>query len=170
MLNPIIIQQSLKCRIKLNHKQSTFSTKLIIIFLFIEYFIINPRCLCEIWRSTAQNLNLRFDLNREGEGRCTYRLGGFGGVGRHGNAHIVFGKLVTDEHLWPRVAERLHDRGAAVPHSLAEPTARVDGAIQAHRGKERAEEDLCARVALLVHQRNPAAGLLLHLPHSFVFQ
>lgn len=93
------------------------------------------------------------------------------GVGcRHGNAHFTFGKLVTGEHLRPGEAEGLHDGGAAVPHGLAHPAARVDRPLQAHGSKERAQEDLRVRVAVLVHQRHPAAGLLLHLGHGLVLQ
>lgn len=103
--------------------------------------------------------------------QITCRLGGLGRVGlRHGDAHIVLGKLVTGEHLRPGEAERLHDGDAAVSHGLAQPAARVDGPLQTHGRKERAEEDLRARVAVLVYQRHPAAGLLLHLGHGLVLQ
>lgn len=103
--------------------------------------------------------------------RLTCGFGGFCRIGlRHGNAHVVLGKLVTGEHLRPGEAERLHDGGAAVPHGLAQPPARVNGPLQAHGRKERAEEDLRARVAVLVHQGHPAAGLLLRLGHRLVLQ
>jgi len=101
----------------------------------------------------------------------TCRFGGLGGIGlRHSNAHFVLRKLVAGEHLRPGEAERLHDGDAAVPHGLAQPAARVDGPLQAHGRKQRAEEKLRAWVAVLVHQGHPAAGLLLHLRHGFVLQ
>ena len=103
--------------------------------------------------------------------RNTCRFGGLGRVGlRHGDAHVVLGKLVAGEHLRPGEAERLHDGGASIPHGLAQPAARVDGPLQAQGRKERAQEDLRARVAALVHQGHPAAGLLLRLGHGFVLQ
>lgn len=112
-----------------------------------------------------------FVVTWRADGRVTCRFGGLGRIGvRHGNAHVVLGKLVTGEHLRPREAKRLHDGGAAVPHGLAQPPARVNGPLQAHGRKERAEEDLRSRVAVLVHQGHPAAGLLLRLGHGFVLQ
>lgn len=101
----------------------------------------------------------------------TCGFGGLGGVGlRHGDADVVLRELVAREHLRPREAERLHDGDAAVTHGLAQPAARVDGPLQTHGREERAQEDLRAGVAVLVHQGHPAAGLLLHLGHGFVLQ
>lgn len=91
-----------------------------------------------------------------------------GGV--HRNAHIAQGKLVTVEHFRPREPKRLHNRGTTVPDSLAQPAARIYGSFEAHRGEERAEEYLRAGVTGFVHQRNPAARLLLHLRYGFMLQ
>ncbi len=91
-----------------------------------------------------------------------------GGV--HRNAHVAQGKLVTFKHFRPREPKRLHDRGTTVPDSLAQPAARIYGSFEAHRGEERAEEYLRAGVTGFVHQRNPAARLLLHLRDGFMLQ
>jgi hypothetical protein len=108
-----------------------------------------------------------------GVGRHTLTLGlrGFRGIGRgHGDADVALGELVTFEHLGPVEAEELHDRLARVAHGLAEPATRVDGPVQTDGREERTEEDLGAHVAVLVEQRHPAAGLLLHLCHGLVLQ
>lgn len=104
------------------------------------------------------------------ECELTCGFGRLGGIRGHGDAHVVLGKFVTGEHLRPWKTERLHDGGAAVPHRLAQPPARINGSFQAHGRKKRTEENLGARVAVFVHQWHPAAGLLFHLGHGLVFQ
>lgn len=91
-----------------------------------------------------------------------------GGV--HSNAYVAQGKLVTPQHFRPRKPKSLHNRGTTVPDSLAQPAARIYGSFEAHGGEERAEEHLRAGVTGFVHQRNPAACLLLHLRYSFMVQ
>jgi len=88
----------------------------------------------------------------------------------HGNAHVALGKLATVEHLRPREPKRLHDGCTTVSDSLAKPAARVYGSFKAHGGEERAEEHLRAGVTGFVHQRNPAARLLLHLRYGFMVE
>lgn len=112
-----------------------------------------------------------FVVTWRADGGVACGLGGHGGVGRtHGDAHVVLGELVAGEHLGPGEAERLHDGGAAVADRLAQPAARVDGVLQTDGGKEGAEEDLRALVAVLQHQRHPAARLLLDLGQGLVLQ
>lgn len=91
-----------------------------------------------------------------------------GGV--HGNAHVALGKLVTIEHFRPREPKRLHNRGTTVSDSLAKPATRIYGSVKTYGGEERAEEHLRSGVTGFVHQRNPAARLLLYLRYGFMFQ
>lgn len=89
----------------------------------------------------------------------------------HRNAQIVVdGKLLALQHLRPGKAVGLHDRSAAVPHRLAQRPAGVDGPVQAHWSKKRAEEHLRVSVASLCQKRHPAARLLLDLRHGLVVQ
>lgn len=86
---------------------------------------------------------------------------------------VVLGETVALEHVRPREAEGGHDRSAAVLHLHAERVARLDGFVQvieADGGKERAQELLGVRVALLHDQRDPGARLLQHLLHGLVAQ
>lgn len=101
----------------------------------------------------------------------TWRLGGVIPGELHGDAEVVVdGELVAGQHLWPGKAVGLHHRSAAVPHGLAQRAARVDGPVQAHGRKERAQEHLRVGVAPLGQEGHPAAGLLLHLRHGLVVQ
>lgn len=89
----------------------------------------------------------------------------------HGDAEVVIdGKLITGQHLWPGKAVGLHHWSAAVPHGLTQRAAGIDGPVQAHRCKQRAQEHLGIGVAPFGQEGHPAAGLLLHLWHGLVVQ
>lgn len=89
----------------------------------------------------------------------------------HGDAEVIInGKLITGQHLWPGEAVGLHHWSAAVPHGLAQRAAGVDGPVQAHGRKQRAQEDLGVGVATLGQEGHPAAGLLLDLCHGLVVE
>lgn len=104
-------------------------------------------------------------------GGPTWSLSGVTPGELHGNAQIVVdGKLFALQHLWPGKAVGLHNRCAAVPHGLAQRATRVDRPVQAHRGKQRAEEHLRISVAAFRQEWHPAARLLLDLGHGFVVQ
>lgn len=89
----------------------------------------------------------------------------------HGNAEVVINwKLIAGQHLRPGEAIGLHHRSTAVPHSLTQRAAGIDGPVQAHRCKQRAQEDLGIGVAPFGQEGHPAARLLLHLWHGLVVQ
>lgn len=91
-----------------------------------------------------------------------------------GNAQvIVLREAATVQHLRPGEAEGGHDRGATVLHLLAERMARLDGLVQVvdADGREKGAKELArVRVTLLLHQRDPGAGLLQHFLHGLVAQ
>ncbi|TNN75264.1 Golgin subfamily A member 7B [Liparis tanakae] len=64
----------------------------------------------------------------------------------------------------------LHHRSTAVPHSLTQRAAGIDGPVQAHRCKQRAQEHLGISMAALGQEGHPAARLLLDLGHGLVIQ
>lgn len=101
--------------------------------------------------------------------KLTALRGCFGVVGR-ADAHVILRELVAGEHFGPWEPVRLHDGFAALADALAQPAAWVDGLIHADRCKQRAQEDACARMAGLVHQRHPTARLLPHLGHGLVLK
>lgn len=112
---------------------------------------------------------------REERGRLTL----FGGrqevvAASEGDAEVVvLGETITLEHVGPGETEGGHDWSAAVLHLHAERVAGLDDFVQvieAHRGKERAQELLGVRVALLHDQGDPGARLLQHLLHGLVAQ
>lgn len=55
----------------------------------------------------------------------------------HGDAEVVINReLITGQHLWPGEAVGLHHRSTAVPDSLAQRPAWVDGPVQTHGCKQ----------------------------------
>lgn len=101
----------------------------------------------------------------------TWWLGGVVPSELHGDAEVVInGKLITGQHLWPGEAIGLHDRSTAVPHCLAQRSAWIDGPVQAHGCKQRAQEDLGVSMAALGQEGYPAARLLLDFWHGLVVQ
>lgn len=89
----------------------------------------------------------------------------------HGNAEVVIdGELVAGQHLWPGKAVGLHHRSTAVPHSLAQRAAGIDGPVQTHWCKQRAQEHLRVSMAPLGQEGHPAARLLLDFWHCLVVQ
>lgn len=101
----------------------------------------------------------------------TWWLGGVVPCELHGDAEVVInGELFAGQHLWPGEAVGLHHRRTAVPHSLAQRAAGIDGPVQAHGCKQRAQEHLCVSVASLGQEGHPASRLLLHFWHGLVIQ
>lgn len=89
----------------------------------------------------------------------------------HGYAEVVIdGKLITSQHLRPGKAIGLHHWSTAVPHSLTQRAAGIDGPVQADRCKQRAQEDLGISMATFGQEGHPAACLLLHFWHGLVVQ
>lgn len=97
---------------------------------------------------------------------------GFGGGSIIGcvDAHVILRKLVAGEYMRPGEPECCHDGRAAITHIFTEPAARVDGSLHTHRGKQGAQQQLSAWVAVLMQQRHPAARLLLDLSHTLMLQ
>ena len=99
----------------------------------------------------------------------TGRRRGVVGGELHGDAQVVVdGELVAGQHVGPGEPVGLHDRGAAVPHRLAQRPARVDGPVQAHGRKQRAQKLLCIPMAKFGHERQPGRRLLLGLLERIV--
>lgn len=89
----------------------------------------------------------------------------------HGDAEVIInGELVAGQHLWPGEAIGFHHRSAAVPDSFAQRAARIDGSVQTHRCKERAQEHLRISVAPLCQKWHPAARLVFDFWHDLVVQ
>lgn len=89
----------------------------------------------------------------------------------HGDAEVVInGELIAGQHLWPGESIGFHHWSTTVPHSFTQRAAGIDGPVQTHRCKERAEEDLGVSVAPFGEQRHPAARLLLDFWHGLVIQ
>lgn len=89
----------------------------------------------------------------------------------HGDAKVVInGEFIAGQHLRPGEAIGLHHRSTTVPHGLTKRAAGIDGPVQAHRCKQRAQEDLGISMAPFGQERHPAACLLLHFWHGLVIQ
>lgn len=89
----------------------------------------------------------------------------------HGDAEVVIdGKLIAGQHLWPGEAVGLHHRSTAVPHGFTQRAAGIDGPVQTHRCKQRAQEDLGISMAPFGQEGHPAARLLLDFWHGLVVQ
>lgn len=89
----------------------------------------------------------------------------------HGDAEVVInGKLIAGQHLWPGEAVGLHHGSTAVPHGLTQRAAGIDGPVQAHWCKQRAQEHLGISMAPFGQEGHPAARLLLDFWHGLVIQ